>query len=352
MSSKLWLLALLLCVQLAALTWAQNPSSRPPSSRPRPEPRIDPVAIAARRNSARHIRAHLEFLASDALQGRGSATPFERIAGQYIASQLRLYGIEPAGEIGADGAKTYLQTSTFPYANAPNRAGEKLQTWNVLGLIRGSDPKLSKQAVLLSAHMDHLGIGAETADGDNIYNGADDDASGVVAVLELARALSLGPKPKRTVIFVCFGSEEIGGYGARYFLQNPPMPLQSIVANLEFEMIGRSDAKVAANTLWLTGFERSNLGAELVKQGARLVADPHPEQNFFQRSDNYQLARRGVVAHTVSSYGLHQQYHQPTDDISRIDFTHMTTTINSLLKPIQWLVNSSFAPVWVNGGQP
>lgn len=125
-----------------------------------------------------------------------------------------------------------------------------------------------------------------------------------------------------------------------------------MVANLEFEMIGRPDAKVAADTLWLTGYERSNLGAELARQGARLVADPHPDQNFFQRSDNYALARRGVVAHTVSSFGLHPEYHQPADDIAHIDFAHMTRAINSMVAPVHWLVNSNFTPAWVEGRKP
>ena len=83
----------------------------------------------------------------------------------------------------------------------------------------------------------------------------------------------------------------LGGAGAAHFIDAPPVPLDTIVANLEFEMIGRADKAVAAHTLWLTGYERSNLGPELARQGARLVADPHPEQNFFQRSDNYALAR-------------------------------------------------------------
>jgi Zn-dependent M28 family amino/carboxypeptidase len=226
-------------------------------------------------------------------------------------------------------------------------------TWNVIGVLRGSDPKMANDAVLLSAHMDHLGVGSDQGTGDQIYNGADDDASGVVAVLELARALAgTGARPKRTVYFVLFGSEEKGGHGANYFLAHPPLALTQIVANLEFEMIGRPDPKVASDMLWLTGYERSNLGAELARQGARLVQDPHPEQNFFQRSDNYALARRGVVAHTVSSFGLHPEYHQPQDDIAHIDFAHMTRAINSMIAPVVWLVNSNFTPTWVEGKKP
>jgi hypothetical protein len=231
------------------------------------------------------------------------------------------------------------------------KKSEPGKTWNVIGVLKGVDPKLSKEAILLTAHMDHLGVDPKLQ-GDQIYNGADDDASGVIAVLEMARALGAGPKPKRTIYFVTFGSEEKGGFGAQYFLQNPPLPLTDISANLEFEMIGRPDAAVEAQTLWLTGYERSNLGPELAKHGARLVADPHPAENFFMRSDNYALARKGVVAHTVSSFGLHKDYHQVSDEISKIDFAHMTRAINSMVGPVIWLVNSDFTPKWVEGKKP
>jgi hypothetical protein len=224
-------------------------------------------------------------------------------------------------------------------------------TWNAVGVLRGSDPKATGETIILSAHLDHLGVG-EPVNGDAIYNGADDDASGCIAVLELARALASGAKPLRTIYFVCFGSEETGGFGAQYFIEHSPVPLEHIVANLEFEMIGRPDRKVPADTLWLTGYDRSNLGQELARQGARLVADPHPEENFFQRSDNYTLALRGVVAHTVSSFGLHTDYHRPSDEAAKIDYKLMTSSIGSMIEPVRWLANSAFRPAWVPGRAP
>jgi Zn-dependent M28 family amino/carboxypeptidase len=246
------------------------------------------------------------------------------------------------------GALAEGQTITIEATVKPSAT---TQTWNAVARLTGSDPAAAREVILLSAHIDHLGIRPSVTP-DPIYNGADDDASGTAAVLELAHALASGPRPKRTIVFALFGSEESGGYGSRYFADRPVVPLTQIVANLEFEMIGRPDPKVAAHTLWLTGYERSNLGPALAKQGARLVQDPHPEQNFFTRSDNIQFARRGVIAHTVSSYGLHKQYHQPSDELTLIDFPHMTESIQSMLAPIRWLSNSTFRPQWVPGQKP
>jgi Zn-dependent M28 family amino/carboxypeptidase len=223
-------------------------------------------------------------------------------------------------------------------------------TWNAIARLSGSDSREKSDIILLTAHLDHLGTRDTGA--DRIYNGADDDASGSIAVLTLAEALSRGPKLKRTVVFAWFGSEEAGGYGASYFVQKSAVPLDHIVANLEFEMIGRPDAAIAAHTLWLTGWERTNLGPQLAAHGARLVADPHPAEKFFTRSDNITLARRGVVAQSVSSFGLHADYHQVTDDIAHIDFGHLTESIQSLLVPIRWFADSDFKPDWVPGGRP
>lgn len=287
----------------------------------------------------------MQTLAGDEMRGRGSATDDEFVAANYIASELRRFQLEPAGNNGG-----FVQHIAI---NVKSQGETKIRyTANVVGILRGSDPQLSKEVVLLTAHLDHLGI-RKPVNGDAIYNGADDDASGVIAVLQLAEALTkASTPPKRTIVFALFGSEEIGGYGARYFLEHPAMPLENIVANLEFEMIGRSDKTVAPHTLWLTGYDLSDLGAELAKHGARLVADPHPDQHFFQRSDNYTLAKRGVIAHTVSSFGLHKDYHQPSDDIAHIDFAHMTEAINSMIEPVRWLVNSDFKPKWVEGKNP
>jgi len=298
------------------------------------------------------IHADMNFLASDELQGRGSGTRDEHLAALYAASLFAGFGLEPGGEGG-----TFLQKAplpaTFPPEIARRLAGfvqvPRKTTWNVVGILRGTDA--GKEAILLTAHLDHLGIGP-AKNGDRIYNGADDDASGTTAVLELARVFAATPRPARTLIFVLFGAEELGGYGNRYFLEHLPVPLDRILANLEFEMIGRRDPALPNDGLWLAGYERSDLGPELARHGANLVADPHPEQKFFTRSDNYGLAKRGIVAHTVSSFGLHADYHQPGDELSRIDFPHMRRAIQSMVEPIEWLAQTSWKPKWLPNGRP
>ncbi len=308
----------------------------------------------------RNIRADMNFLASDVLRGRGSATRDEHLAALYTASRFEADGLEPAGGSQGDGGG-YIQRTplAYPLPLSPRmeRYWQRFQkvprteTWNTIGILRGTDPRLKDQVILITAHQDHLGIGTPV-NGDSIYNGADDDASGTIAVLELARMLAHGKPPRRTIVFALFDAEELGGLGNAAFLAHPPVPLQNIVANLEFEMIGWADPKVPEGTLWLTGFDRSTLGAELVKHGAHLVADPHPQQHFFQRSDNYALAKEGVIAHTVSSFGLQPQYHQPEDDIAHIDFTHMTHAIASMVAPVRWLANTNWRPQWNPGGRP
>jgi len=294
----------------------------------------------------------MDFLAADELHGRGSGTRDEHIAALFAASQFQALGLAPGGDNG-----TFLQKTALPDP-LPERLQKRLskyeqtprkETWNAIAILRGST--LPHETILLTAHLDHLGIGPEV-NGDTIYNGADDDASGTTAVLTLARMLATGVRPKRTIVFALFGTEEIGGFGNRAFLAHPPVPLSEIIANLEFEMIGRPDPAVPAGTLWLTGFERSNLGPELAKHGAHLVNDPHPKEYFFQRSDNFALARQGIIAHTVSSFGLHHDYHQPSDEVGTIDFKHMTNAIASMAGPIRWLADSNFKPVWNPGGNP
>ncbi len=230
-------------------------------------------------------------------------------------------------------------------------AGEHHTAYNVIGYLPGSDRALTGKVVLVDAHYDHLGIGAPV-NGDSIYNGADDDASGTVAVLAAARAIARGPRPHRSILFVLTTGEEEGLLGTQWLLTHFPVPIDSVVANIETEMIGRPDSLAGGpGKAWLTGFNRSTMGEMLSRAGLPVVADPRPTQHFFERSDNIAFAERGIPAHTLSTFNLHADYHQPSDDLSRIDFVHMTKVVNTLARAITLLANGPL-PVWNPGGRP
>ena len=230
---------------------------------------------------------------------------------------------------------------------------------NVVGILRGtgtpSEPALAAEAVVFSAHYDHLGhtVRASEPGTDTIMNGADDDASGCAAVLELAEALAARGKPARTLIFLFATGEEIGLVGTRHFIEHPAVPFASIVCNLNFEMLGRPDPLAGgAGKLWLTGDERSNLGESFRKLGLPVIVDPRPQEHFFERSDNYAFAVRGVVAQTLSSYNLHKDYHGVDDETDRIDFAHMEAAIRASLPGVLALADGSIDPTWNPGGDP
>ncbi len=295
------------------------------------------------------VRAHMEVLAGDEMRGRRTGSRGMLAAAEYVTARLAGYGLEP---VAADGSFY----ERFPLDNRLRRGLDRddeakpAELLNVVAELRGSDPARRGEYVMLSAHLDHIGVAREGS--DRINNGADDNASGATALLAIAEALGRGPRPPRTVLFVWFDGEEAGSYGARRFVDRADVPLERIVVNLNFEMIGRPDPAVAPGTLWMTGYERSTLGPALAAGGARIVADPHPSERFFERSDNIVLARRGVVAHTLSSYGLHADYHRPVDDVARVDFDHLTRVIDMVIEPIRWLATSSFVPTWNDGMAP
>ncbi len=274
-------------------------------------------------------RTPIQLKGAPAGPGRGSILLVSAVTMQQLLAQ-------------GDGAAASLTVHVLPVA-APRR------TFNAIGYLPGSDPAAG--TILLTAHLDHLGIG-NPVNGDAIYNGANDDAAGTTAVLELAHALAAGPQLKRSVLFVCYGSEEAGELGSTYFGEHPPVPLKELIANLEFEMIGNQDPKMPKGVLLLTGWERSDLGPVLKAHGALVGPDPYPEEHFFERSDNYALALKGVVAHTAAGWGTTPTYHQPNDDMEHLNLNFMTAAIQSLVEPVRWLASSDFKPAWNPGGQP
>jgi len=315
-------------------------------------PRVNPVGVAyGLRNSGASLILLEEDDAMRSYLARNSrpriTIRLKEEPGEAVTVPATILSIaKSAADRMTDGTAVALHIHALPLK--PRR------TYNAIGYLAGTDP--SSGTILLSAHLDHLGVVSaprpNDPTGDVIYNGANDDASGATAVLELAHAMASGARPKRSLLFVCYGSEELGGLGSAFFGKHPPVSLPQIVTNLEFEMIGAQDPKMPKDTLLLTGWERSNLGPTLREHGAKLGPDPYPEQHFFQRSDNYQLALDGVVAHTAAGWGTPPTYHQPDDDLAHLNVGFMTTVIQSLVEPIRWLATSDFKPAWNPGGQP
>jgi len=200
---------------------------------------------------------------------------------------------------------------------------------NVIGQITGNR---TDEYVIFSAHYDHVGI-REGMEGDNIFNGANDDASGTTAIIELARYFKSLPKPERTILFLAFTAEESGGYGSRYYSAH--VDPEQVIAMFNIEMIGKP-AEAGQGSTWLTGFDRSSLGEILNEavqgQSYEFTPDPYPDQGLFLRSDNAALARLGVPAHSFSTTPMNEDpdYHQPSDEVETLDLAHMTDIIRAL----------------------
>lgn len=217
---------------------------------------------------------------------------------------------------------------------------------NVAGVIRGSDPALAEEAMVFSAHLDHIGDNAPGE--DTIYNGADDDASGVTAVLTLADAFGAMESPtKRSLIFMTFWGEERGLLGSKAFVEQSPWPLENVVANINIEMIGRPETG-AENKMWMTGWDKSSLGS-LVAQGSRRLGvetfeHPSFSARLYAASDNYSFVQKGVIAHSFSAGSLHQDYHQPSDEWQKLNLPHMTQIIRGLYAGTLPIANGTITP--------
>ena len=224
---------------------------------------------------------------------------------------------------------------------------------NVAGIVRGSDPALRDTYVVISAHMDHVGVGRPDASGDSIYNGADDDASGTSAVLEIAEAMaSLPVKPARSVLFLLVSGEEKGLLGSRYYSEHPTVPLSSIVANINIDMIARN----APDTVVAIGQDYSSLGP-LTQQitrahpelGLTAARDLWPQERFFFRSDHFNFARKEIPAIFFFS-GVHEDYHRPSDEVEKIDADKAARIARLAYYLTHEVASASDAPRWTAQG--
>jgi hypothetical protein len=233
---------------------------------------------------------------------------------------------------------------------APERT--EITQRNVMALLPADPSSPTKdEYIVVSAHYDHVGVG-NPKDGDMIYNGADDNATGTTAVVLLAEAFA-GQKLRRNVLFVCFAAEERGLLGSRGFCERPPVPLERVVANLNIEMIGRPEAG-NEKKCWFTGAGYSDFASicELALAGEQIgVVDFRMGNQLFGASDNASFVRKGIVAHSVSAGSLHGDYHQPGDEVQKLDLPHMTAIIRGLYDVTQELANRAEPPTWNERGE-
>ena len=238
---------------------------------------------------------------------------------------------------------TASQINTLSLTSVNTKSNHELT--NVVAVLPGKSKP--EEIVLYSAHYDHLGVKNSQDNSDNIYNGADDDASGTAAVINLAQHFAKQGKNERTLMFAAFSAEEIGGFGSKYFSKQ--LVPSKITAMINIEMIGKP-SKFGAGSIWMTGMERSSLGEQLnnalAKTGEQIHQDPYPEQGLFYRSDNATLARLGVPAHSFSSTQLDkdQHYHKASDDVASLDLKSLHKVIQALATATQPLVDGTITP--------
>ena len=231
------------------------------------------------------------------------------------------------------GNRIFILSPAIPvkYSILIQQNVEKQSLTNLVGIIPGKSKQ--PEMVIFSAHYDHLGIGKPNATGDSVYNGANDDASGTTAVIALAKYFGKTKSNERTLVFVAFTAEEVGEFGSAYFSGkiNP----DQVIAMFNIEMIG-TKSKWGQNSAYITGYDKSDMGAilqkNLINTPFKFYPDPYPQENLFLRSDNAQLAKKGVPAHTICTSKMDSEkfYHQLGDEIGTLDLLNMTEVIRSI----------------------
>jgi hypothetical protein len=296
-------------------------------------------------------------LRPDVAQGWGRATPSGmpfrpvlEIRGASLAELVRGRGIDLAQlQARAAGAMRVDRVSGLTLTLTQRISERDITAPNVVGVLPGSDPALSDEYVVFSAHMDHVGIGSPDASGDSIFNGADDDASGTVAIVEIAEAMAaLTTRPRRSTMFLLVSGEEKGLWGSEYFADNPSVPTDRMVADFNTDMVGRN----WPDTIVAIGKEHSDLGATLERVnaahrelGMTAIDDLWPQESFYTRSDHYNFARKGVPILFFFN-GTHEDYHGRDDEPDRIDGEKAARIAKLVFYLGLEVANAQERPVW------
>jgi Zn-dependent M28 family amino/carboxypeptidase len=270
-------------------------------------------------------------LASDKMEGRAIFTAGIEAASVFIENEFKKINLSYFKDL-----KNYRQEFVVE-GKAAN---------NVIGILPGKSRP--EEFVIFAAHYDHLGINKDGE--DKVFNGANDDASGTTAVIALAKYFKELNQNERTIIFVAFTGEEVGGFGSKFFSEN--IDANKVVAMFNIEMIG-TDSKWGKNSAYITGFEKSDFGVILQKNlkgsNFNFYPDPYPQQQLFYRSDNARLAALGVPAHTISTSKMDSEpnYHKLSDEVSTLDLDNMTEIVKSIAISSQTIISGEDTPTRV-----
>lgn len=300
---------------------------------------LAPCFIVAQTISEKFVKQHIYTLSNDSMQGRKAGTDGIEKAAKYIESEFKRIGLK---SFNSDSFR-----QEFRFVNPRSSNSELLSLSNVIGLLEGS--KMKNEYVIISAHYDHLGK-KDVGEGDLIFNGANDNASGVAAVLMLAEYFKKANINKRSLLFVAFTAEEMGLVGSNYF--GKTISPDSIIAGINIEMIGK-ESPFGPNSAWLTGFERSNFGTIIQKNlsgsNYKLHPDPYKNYRLFFRSDNASLARLGIPAHTFSTSPMDKDldYHKVTDEARTLNIETITQTIKAIAIGTESIITGEDTPTRV-----
>ncbi len=286
------------------------------------------------------IFLHLEYLASDKLEGRFPGTEGDLLARQHIADEFSGMGLKPAGDSG------YFQFFTIreDLIPAATKRGPSLRTENVIGFLEGTDPVLKNEVIVIGAHFDHLGITSNYKQQDSpqeIHNGADDNGSGTTGVLEIAEKIAANrDKFKRSFLFMCFSGEEEGLIGSAFFTKSELFKKYNIVAMINFDMIGR----LSKNTLIINGTGTSPVWNELVDEvnaNYNFTITKNPDGMGGSDQTSFTLKRVPILFFFT---GLHEDYHQPTDDFWKINTEGEAKVLNYAYDLTEKIANADMKP--------
>ncbi|WP_179345385.1 M28 family metallopeptidase [Winogradskyella ursingii] len=286
--------------------------------------------------SAEAVKASMEFLASDELEGRATGTEGIEKAAVFIENYLKVNGIKPYFETYRD---------KFEFNNRRSSDLDKMITgYNIVGVVEGTDPELKNEYVILGGHYDHIGFDKEV-NGDKIANGANDDASGTIAAMEFAKHFAKAKTNKRSILVTLYSAEEMGLVGSGHLAERLKEQGMDAYTMINFEMIGvpRAEDKSMA---YMSGYERSNFAETLNKYAGSEVVGFFPDakkMNLFMRSDNYPFYKElNIPAHAISTFDFtnFDYYHHVDDEADKMNYEHMASFINKMIPALEGMMNA------------